>query len=203
MLRKIYSDEWNFFRRTLFRTFLVLAVLCVVTIAMSYDYYRRHPDKMRSKFGMLRNYAQEHDLAEKGGVKRCAKLFLNNLLASIQAAISGFVPFLFLPIVSVITSSMPAGLLIAANEVLGMQGNLSFLLQKLVPHGIFEFVAMVYASSIGFFLTKQVSKKLIPRCKHNALPLRNLCMQAGRSFLLIVIPLLLVAAVLQTFVTSK
>jgi len=203
MLLRIYSDEWNFFRRTLFRTFLVLSVLCVVTITMSYDYYRRHPDKMRSKFSMLRNYTQEHDLAEKGGVKRCAKLFLNNLLASIQVTISGFVPFLFLPIVTVITSSMPAGLLIAANEALGMQGNFSFLLQKLVPHGIFEFVAMLYASSIGIYVTKQMSRKLISRYRLITLSFGNLCKQAARSFFFFVVPLLLIAAVVQTFVTPK
>jgi stage II sporulation protein M len=203
MLRRNYSDEWLFFRRTLFRTFLALSVLGLIIIAMSYDHYKRHPEKIRAKTGVLEKYVQEHDLAGKVGIKRCTKLFLNNLVASFQATTSGFMPFLFLPTVTVIVSSIPAGLLIAANEAAGIQNNFSFILKRLFPHGIFEFVAMIYASSIGIFLTEQISKKLIPKYKSNVPPLRNLCVQAGRSFLQVVVPLLLIAALVQTFITAK
>lgn len=203
MLRKNYSEEWSFFRRILFRTFLVLSFLSVVTIAMSYDYYRRHPDKIEARFGALGKYVQQHDLAQEWEVKRCVKLFLNNAVASIQAMALGMIPFLFLPSIAVIASSIPAGLLLAANEIKGIQDNFSFVVQRIIPHGIFEFVAMIYASSIGIYLSLQISRRLIPKYGQNTLPFRVLSTQAIRSFLFVVIPLLLVAAVVQTFVTPK
>lgn len=200
MLRKNYSEEWNFFRRTLLRTFLVLSIVCLAMITISYDYYSRHPEKIKGKLGTLAKDLQSEGLL---GVKRdlnfFIKIFAGNLLGCLYIAGSGLVPFLFLPLLGLFSVSTPAGLVIAANEIAGKMNNFTFIIIGLLPHGIFEFAAFLYASGMGVYLTRVSSRKLIPKYKDKAIPLRAVFECLGRSFLFVVIPLLLIAAIIETF----
>ena len=69
----------------------------------------------------------------------------------------------------------------------------------LLPHGIFELPALILAAALGLFLCRQMTR----RCRHDetALPLPVCLTQIARVFLLLIAPLLAVAAVMEAYVT--
>jgi stage II sporulation protein M len=198
ILRKNYLEERRFFRRTLFRIFLVISIMCLLMITISYDYYGRHPEKIKDKFGTLAKDLHREGLLARKDLTVFPKIFVGNLIACFSIAGSGLVPFLFLSFFGLFSASTPYGLMIAANQIVGKQDNVNFIITTLLPHGILELAAVIYASTIGIYLTKEVSRKLIPRYKVNALPLRSLCKNTLHSFVFVVIPLLLLAAAVET-----
>lgn len=210
VLRKIYSEEWMFFRTTLLRTFMVLLIVSTVTAWISYHYFRQRPEKTRAKLVELQEYYHTHSMHDGIRISRCTNIFLNNFVVSLNTSISGFIPFLCLPTITVILSGSDVGLIFASNELVGLQDifkgsqdKFTLIFKRLLPHGILEFTAVLYASSIGVFLSLQMSRRLLPTYKRSGLPIRNVCIQVARSFFLVVTPLLLVAAVIQTFLTPK
>jgi stage II sporulation protein M len=105
-----------------------------------------------------------------------------------------------LPVVTILIFGISIGLVFSANN-LSINIDQSSLLLSILPHSIFEIPAIIYASSIGIFSTIQTSKMIIPRVRSKATSFRALCKEAGRSFVLIVVPLLTVAALVEAFIT--
>jgi stage II sporulation protein M len=137
----------------------------------------------------------------KSGFKLMIEIFWGNLLICLKSIILGFVPFLFLPVIGVFSSIMPIGLFLAGVNLFTEMDQFSFFV-SLLPHGIFELAASLYASSVGVYLTIQTSKMILPKFRAKAVPLRTLCKQAAHSFILIVVPLLMVAAFIEAFISS-
>jgi len=200
MVKKWYLNEWRFFKEKLFVTFLIVLVLLFADAALNYDYYMRHQDKAKTKAIKTMRSFEEHGILRKNTTEVFINLFINNFVFSLAATVSGFVPFLFLPILLVIKSDGTLGLVIAIFEIY-LKGDYYTLLAMTLPHGIFEIPAFLYATSSGLYLTRQMSKKVIHRGTSDAVPFRVLCSKAGSSFILVVIPLLLIAAFVEVFVT--
>jgi len=88
------------------------------------------------------------------------------------------------------------------------------LLFSFAPHGIFEFSAMVYATSIGIHLCLQISKKILNLERDELIVLFSkknkdyrsedqisLFKRALKTWLGVIVPLLFVAAIIEAFIT--
>jgi stage II sporulation protein M len=168
----------------------------------TYSYFIKYPERAKSTlFDYVKTF-RKAGLYGENSFKVFVKLFLNNLTFSLGATLLGFIPFLFLPVIAIMHLSAQVGLVISLNELFVKQNQLKFL-TFLSPHGVFEIPAIIYAAAIGVYLSIQISRKVIPWTKHNSLPFPTLCKQASRSFVLIVVPLLLIAAFVETFITPS
>lgn len=191
-----------FFKKKLRFIFLILLLLLILLSFSTYSYFIRYPEKAKSTiFDYVKTF-RKVGLYSENSFKAFIKLFLTNLIFSLGATILGFIPFLFLPVIAIPNLSIYVGLAISINELFAKQNLLKFL-SFLFPHGALEIPAIIYASAIGIYLTIQISKKVIPWTRHNSLPFPTLCKQAGRSFILIVVPLLLIAAFVEAFITPS
>ena len=161
-------------------------------------------------------------------------LFYHNARASVVAVAAGAVPFLFLPILDPLLNGAVLGLLvsIARHQSLDVP---RLVVTQILPHGIFELTAVLYATSLGMYLSATMGKKAVAAWKRrrgtrtrgtcplseprpttsqtaplefletypqrldaeHPSPTRNVV----RSFVLVVLPLLLVAAFIEAFVT--
>lgn len=74
--------------------------------------------------------------------------------------------------------------------------DLSYFMATIVPHGIFEIAAILISSALGLQMGR--SLYLDAQGRDNA---GSTCVWYGERFLLVVIPLLLVAAVVESFAT--
>ena len=71
------------------------------------------------------------------------------------------------------------------------------LLTAIVPHGIFEIPAVVLSASLSFYVSVGIIKKLMD----SEFSLRTCLINSLKTFLLVVLPLLVIAAVVEAFIT--
>ena len=113
------------------------------------------------------------------------------LFASILILFSG-VLFEIIPILSIGANGFLLGVLYRqVSEVLGY----SKAALEVLPHGVFELPALLLAASYGLWLGVMVVRRM--RGKEST-PLRFHIRHALRQFLVIVFPLLIVAAAIET-----
>ena len=120
------------------------------------------------------------------GLELIKFIFLNNLQASFFGLIFGTVLGIF-----------PVLATIANGYVLGFVGAMSveaeniFILWRLLPHGIFElpaiFISLGLGLKLGSFIFRKEKGKFFRRCFWNSL----------RVFFFVVVPLLIVAALIE------
>ena len=202
MLRKNYLDQRNFFKRQLLRTFVMLLLLSIFMGYLSYDYFMDHPDKAKTRIHSMHKEFEKFGLTADHNFKALIEIFWSNLIFCLRSIVAGFIPFLFLSVLSILAFCMPIGVILAAAKLYSYVDRFS-LLASLLPHGIFELMAVLYASSAGVYLTIQVSKMILPKFRSNALPFKTLCKQAAYSFILVVVPLLIVAAFIEVYITPE
>ena len=74
----------------------------------------------------------------------------------------------------------------------------AFLL--IAPHGIFEFPALMISAGLGIMLCTFVTSGLIGR-NTLAISVDHLALELSRTFILIVVPLLIIASVTEAYLT--
>ena len=145
-------------------------------------------------------------------------LFYHNARASIVAIAAGAVPFFFLPILDPFINGGVLGLLASVSKHQGLDVPGLFLTQVL-PHGVFELTAVLYATSLGMYLSAELGKRAVAAWKNRtgartqgtyppeapgtgaAAGSDSLVRNVVRSFILVVLPLLLIAAAIEAFIT--
>jgi len=122
-------------------------------------------------------------------------IFVNNLRISLLIVLSG-----------IVTNLIPVGILTANGVVLGFvsayvgrQMGFLFVLLLLLPHGVFEFPALIISGIIGVQLTFDVRQHFKERDWEGV---AKQTIIALRKHLIKVVPLLLVAAFVESWLIS-
>jgi stage II sporulation protein M len=211
---QLYRAEWERFKARHLKIFLLALLLFVLVAVLSYIYLLGHPEFTEQKFMELAEKLLEKIPLDRGKLVMSAAILLSNLAAASLAVGLGLVPFMFLPTFGVILNGAAMGVMSAFMTLRGIELG-SLLLFGLVPHGIIEIPAFLYACTLGFALclglTRFVIRELFSR--GNALTptspsdpgpeesFTDLLKHTFRTFVLVIIPLILLAALIETFVT--
>ncbi|MDV0446230.1 hypothetical protein MsAg5_00580 [Methanosarcinaceae archaeon Ag5] len=123
-------------------------------------------------------------------------IFLNNTRVTVLAVALGFVFGLF-PLVTIAFNGAIIGMV--SEYSIRMIG-LDFLLVGLVPHGIIELPIIILSTAVGFRLGVRTFSKIIGKITWDALAKDFL--SAGWGYLFFMLPLLLVAAVIEIYITG-
>lgn len=126
-----------------------------------------------------------------------ATLFFNNVVAALLSMLYGLIPFLPLGALSIGTNALLLGVFAAIYQQQGL--GLGVYLLGILPHGIFELTGLILACAMGLLLCRTGTDRLL-RSKE-ALPLWPRLLDCLRAFLLLVAPLLLLAALVEAYVT--
>jgi stage II sporulation protein M len=153
-------------------------------------------------------------------------LFYHNIRASVVAVAAGVVPFLFLPILDPLLNGGVLGLLVSVTKHQGLDVP-RLILTKILPHGVFELTAVLYSTSLGLYLSAGLGRKAVAAWRKKrgqpqgqpppapnptnfleTYPARaaepeSLARNVVRSFVLVVLPLLLIAAFIEGFITPS
>ncbi len=120
-------------------------------------------------------------------------IFQNNITTSLIGMISGIVLGIF-PLFLVIFNGYVLGFI--ARRAVTKEGFL--VLTRLLPHGIFELPALIISLGLGLKMASFIFAKTGERKKQFYYDLEN----SLRIFLFIVLPLLLIAALIEAFFIS-
>ncbi|MCL2863894.1 MAG: stage II sporulation protein M [Methanimicrococcus sp.] len=131
-------------------------------------------------------------------------IFFNNAGVLFMLILFGFV-FAILPVLVVLVNGSIIGLV---SEASLRQFGLPFLLAGLLPHGIIELPVILIGAGIGFKLGALFTRLLLNMIKGNPDVCSNLANQFKKEFLnaaglyfLFLLPLLLIAAFIEVYVT--
>ena len=123
-------------------------------------------------------------------------LFLNNFRAMITGAAYGFIPFIYLPAISLGVNAMLLGAFAAVYSAQGI--SLLLYLAGILPHGIFELPALVLSVACGLYLCRTITDYV----RHNTKGVvRSALANIARVIVINILPLLLIAAVVEANIT--
>ncbi|WNY27305.1 stage II sporulation protein M [Methanolapillus ohkumae] len=125
------------------------------------------------------------------------QIFFNNARIALFAIAFGIVLGLF-PLFIAIANGLMIG--IVSEYIVRTQG-LSYLLVGILPHGILELPAIVLAAGVGVRLGAVVFSKLVGRKVTWASFFKELS-KAGYGYFYLIVPMLLVAAAIEVYVTG-
>jgi stage II sporulation protein M len=226
-IRRLYREERQAWRRYYRRYFKYAARALGLGFVAGFVYFMLWPAQEKKALALVVQALKDIPLEASPPVLALTLLY-HNARASVIAVAAGAIPFLFLPILDPFLNGGVLGLLvsIARHQRLDVP---RLVLTQILPHGVFELTAVLYTTSLGLYLSAGLGKKAAaawkarqsrragegaaaagpenqrgggstgtePASPGQAGLLRNLV----RSFVLVVLPLLLVAAFVEAFVT--
>jgi stage II sporulation protein M len=194
--KQAYIREKDFFTRSLFKIFVALAVLYLLSASAGYIVSIQNPEFADQIFNSIKeSYESKGLLGASSNFDLFLLVFLNNAVAAFISLVSGVIPFLCLSAISVVGNGFLLGVIAAV--VLSQGKGVLAALMSLLPHGIVELPVFFYASSLGVYLMLNISKKILGQ----PVRIRSVFKNSIRSFIIVVIPLLLLAAFLEAYVT--
>lgn len=139
---------------------------------------------------------QESGVMDEEGNISVFALLMNNWRAMLFSAAYGFIPFLYLPLVSLLANGalmgMLGGMYLAA-------GALPVFLAGILPHGVFEIPALALSVACGVCLCRNMCRVVTGSPKRE--PMVELLGDLLRVLLLLVMPLTVAAAFVECYVT--
>lgn len=133
---------------------------------------------------------------EDGSISTFALLF-NNWWAMLVSAAYGLIPFIFLPLLSLITNGLILGVF-GMFYALSGPGILAYL-AGILPHGIFELPALVLSIACGVYLCRNMNRLVTGNA--NRIPMVELLSDLLRVLLLLVAPMVVAAAFIECYIT--
>ena len=124
-------------------------------------------------------------------------LFINNWSASFLSILYGFLPFVFLSLYPLLLNGGTLGIFAAWYELAGE--SMGLFLAAILPHGIFEIPAICIACALGLRLCMLLCRKLLRR--QTECSVTEYLANALRCALLLILPLLILAAVVEAYLT--
>ena len=124
-------------------------------------------------------------------------LLVNNWTSMLFSAPYGFIPFLFLPGVSLLANGALLGMMGAWYQINGV--SLGAFLAGILPHGVCELPALVLSIACGMYLCRNMCRLAVG--SEDRIPMVELLSDLLRVLILLVMPLTVAAAFLECYVT--
>lgn len=197
-LKEQYHKDAVFFRSEL-RLYLrnaIIAFIAIILIVYAASLFL--PDILNALVAYMQAVIENADIVTDDGGFSALNIFGNNLRASIMGTVFGCIPFLYLTALPIGLNAAVLGAMAAYYQVNGQ--SLLLLAVGIVPHGIFEIPALLIAFACGLYLCKELTGHIM-RPEEHPQPLSEVFLAVVRVYLTIILPMLIVAAFLEAYVT--
>ncbi|HSA96685.1 MAG TPA: stage II sporulation protein M [Acidobacteriota bacterium] len=255
VLKGLYREEGQAWRTQYRRYFKYAARALGLGFVLGFLYFWLWPAQEKKALEFVVKALKDIPLGGSAFILALT-LFYHNARASAVALATGVIPYLFVPIFDAALQGGVLGLLvsIARHQRLDVP---RLVVTQILPHGVFELTAVLYATSLGLYLSAGMGKKAVAAWKarketrtqgtcpppatpvsirpeagsgaaspaaslesselvtttspespetgpeHPAAEPSGLFRNVVRSFILVVLPLLLIAAFIESFITPN
>ena len=189
----------GFLQRDMRRLPLIFAGLFFLFCLIGYAVCTASPQLTEAVVDYFNRMLSDSGLADEAGNISFVGMLMNNWFAMVFTILYGFVPFLFLPVVTAASNALIIGALAAFYRL--NQISMAAFFAGIVPHGIFEIPALVLAVSLGFLLCRNIVRSILRSKK--AVPMVDLLANILRTMLFVIFPLLLIAALIECYITPR
>ena len=225
LFKRLYREERDAWRKHYRKYFKYAARALGTGFVVGFVYFMLRPDQEKKALEFVIRSFKDIRL-EGSPLVLALTLFYHNARASVVAVAAGVVPFLFLPILDPLLNGGVLGLLVSVTKHQGLDVP-RLVLTKILPHGVFELTSVLYATSLGLYLSAGMGKKagavwrkkrgqpqgqpppapdltnFLETYPERAAEPESLARNVVRSFVLVVLPLLLIAAFIEGFITPS
>jgi uncharacterized membrane protein SpoIIM required for sporulation len=185
---------------------LIMVVIAVIGYWVSYRWAILNIPKMLSSAstkditGLVKDARQTIGLAQVNQHLSAVFIFTNNLRATFLILLGGIISFSVLGMIAYLVNVGLVGVVLGVFKLIGYSPVLLFA-AGLLPHGIFEIPALMLASAVmlrigAMLVTPQIGKSM-------GQVILELLADWLKVFLGVVVPLLAVAALIETYVTPS
>jgi len=181
------------FRRTLW--FCALGLLLTVLLGVGIGLLV--PEQAAQTMNSFMEQIEQSGVITSDGQMSVFALLMNNWRAMLVSAAYGFLPFLFLPLISLLTNGVLLGMLAALFMAQGT--SLLAYLAGILPHGIFEIPALVFSIACGVYLCRNMCRLVTSSPKR--IPMVEVLGDLLRVLVLLVAPMTVAAALIECCVT--
>jgi stage II sporulation protein M len=215
-VKRIYREQWRFFGLFLRKYFFWAAGIFLVFAVAGYVFYSADPARAERDAIILAERVAGGIPPDASPVWIFLFILWNNIRATAIGCALGVIPFLFVPALGAAVNGVAMGLVAAfsGDQALGA-GKLA---AGILPHGILELPAVWLADALGLFLCAEIGRR-IRRFLRRSFPGRNAAVAGGASppladsrdeiylgdvlvtFGGVVLPLLIIAAAVESFIT--
>lgn len=196
MIKEQYKKTFHFIGKDMRWIVLGTVVIFIALIVLTDLFFMKHTDMMTQ---LLQEFQETlKDIAPDGTIS-APLLFLNNLKACLIAMATGLIPFLFIPVLVLGVNAAVMGAVASMYRMAGMSV-VSMYLFGILPHGIFELPAILLSISMGLYLCYCLVKRICEG-RYNRGIVKEALGNMLRTLLTLIIPLLAIAAVIETYVT--
>ena len=139
-MKKQFRAIVSFWREQYGHYVFITTIAFLAISVMAYIAGRIFPDIPTGIIDWFNESVENSGIVQEDGSFSAVALFLNNLQSMALSVLYGFIPFLFLPALSLGVNSIILGALAALYSNNGF--SLLMLLAGILPHGIFELPAL-------------------------------------------------------------
>ena len=201
LLRKSIRFVNDYVRKNVLVPGIAVGVVFLVLAILSFFETRLLPDEiLREIYATIQSVFAGANVLNSDGTLSFFGIFYHNLRAGVLITLSGFVPFLFLPVAGIVLNSVFLGSFLGIYSVFSNENMILMIAKYILPHGIFEIPALILQGAIGAKLCVVLCKKIFRKAKNESFVYHvKGCLG---SFVLYVIPLLIVAAFIEAVILS-
>ena len=192
-MKKKFRAIGDFWRAEYGRYVGMTAAAFLVLLVLAYIAGRLFPDIPVSVISAFSEDIAGSGIVQEDGSFNVLALFSNNLRAMVLGVLYGFIPFLYLPALALGVNAAILGMLASL-----IDGQWLLLAAGILPHGIFELPALFLSLAAGLCLCKNINVYIR---KNEKGVMKPLLLNILRVVVLLVLPLLVIAAVMETYVT--
>lgn len=192
-MKKQFRAIGDFWRAEYGRYVGMTAAAFLVLLVLAYIAGRLFPDIPVSVISAFNEDIAGSGIVQEDGSFNVLALFTNNLRAMVLGVLYGFIPFLYLPALALGVNAAILGMLASL-----IDGQWLLLAAGILPHGIFELPALFLSLAAGLCLCKNINVYIR---KNEKGVMKPLLLNILRVMVLLVLPLLVIAAVMETYVT--
>lgn len=192
-MKKQFRAIGDFWRAEYGRYVGMTAAAFLVLLVLAYIAGRLFPDIPVSVISAFNEDIAGSGIVQEDGSFNVLALFTNNLRAMVLGVLYGFIPFLYLPALALGVNAAILGMLASL-----IDGQWLLLATGILPHGIFELPALFLSLAAGLCLCKNINVYIR---KNEKGVMKPLLLNILRVVVLLVLPLLVIAAVMETYVT--
>ena len=196
-MREHLSQLGRFLREDLRRTAIGCAIGMVAAIALGAVAGALAPEVVTQVMEAFMEMVLEAGVVDEAGNLSPFALLLNNWRAMLVTICYGFLPFIYLPVLTLVSNGFLIGLMAAYYHFAGLP--LSLYLAALLPHGIFELAALVLAAACGVYLCRNIGRLVTNSPKK--IPAVELLTDLLRVLVMVIAPLTAAAAFIESYVT--
>lgn len=183
----------DFWRAEYGRYVGMTAAAFLVLLVLAYAAGQLFPDIPVTVISAFNEDIAGSGIVQEDGSFNVLALFANNLRAMVLGILYGFIPFLYLPALALGVNAAILGMLASL-----IDGQWLLLAAGILPHGIFELPALFLSLAAGLCLCKNINAYIR---KNEKGIMKPLLLNILRVTVLLVLPLLVIAAVMETYVT--